>query len=207
MFAALAGVLALPARAGAISYSITVGTSSVNGQYGYIDLQLNQGPLLASGWVAATIANFAGATLNPSDPANSVVPPTQFFGTLPGTMVILGDTSTDYFTGLTFGDKVSLDVTLWGSGVDLAGLAGSSSGTIFQLAFYAADQSTALFSTDSSGISMEVDIDVTGIPTPWSFVSDGSIDTLGSTTAAPEPSTCALFAIAGLAGLVRIGRR
>ena len=119
--ALLLGFLCLSAQADTVTYQVTVNTSGQGGNYGYIDLQLNQGTLPPAQPVTATITNFAGGTLNPVDVNNDSIGAS---GDLATTLTIPADVSTDYFEGLTFGNSISFDITLSGAGVNLAGLAG-----------------------------------------------------------------------------------
>lgn len=197
--ALLLGSLCHPVLADTVSYQVTVDTSSQYGNYGYIDLSLNQGTLSALP-VTASITSFAGGTLNPADANNDAI---GVSGNLPGTLTIPASTSTDYFKGLTFGNFVSFDITLSGTGVNLAGLAGGASGTTFVLQFY--DDSTnpnPLFTSDSSGatglinIAPDGTIGVDALPGP-----EGG-DSLATIVATPEPSTLSFFACAGAAFLL-----
>lgn len=190
-----AGAWATTAHADAVIYSIHVNTSSLAGNYGYIDMELNQGTF-SSPAVSATVADFTtDGTLNPADPSNYASPTVT--GSLPGTLSIVADTSTDYFAGLTFGDYLNLNVTLAGPGVSLAGTAGGTSGTLFQLSFFDSTGSIPLLSGDPSGINVQVSIDQNGIPTP------SSLDPSSTISLVPEPASLSLLALGASALLAR----
>ncbi|MGH9561780.1 MAG: hypothetical protein ACRD3S_10025, partial [Terracidiphilus sp.] len=82
----LLGVVGLPAKADSVTYLATIDTSSQSGNYGYIDLELNAGSLPGSGPVVATVSDFTGAALNPSDPNNDALGTAS--GSLPGPLTL-----------------------------------------------------------------------------------------------------------------------
>jgi len=197
------GSLCLSAQADTVTYQVTVNTLNSYGNYGYIDLELNQGSLGALP-ITASIANFAGGILNPADVSNIGAN-----GNLPGTLTIPADTSTDYFEGLTFGNSISFDVTLSGTGVNLAGLAGGSSGTRFVLGFWDDSGSIPLFTSDPYGTTGLIDIandgtvSVEALPDPSGGPSLATITPLANPpVVTPEPSTLSFFACAGAAILL-----
>jgi len=195
--ALLLGLLCLSAQADTVTYQVTVNTSGQSGNYGYIDLQLNQGTLSAQP-VTASITNFAGGILNPADFNNDSIGAS---GDLATTLTIPADTSTDYFEGLTFGNSIVFDVTLSGAGVDLAGLAGSTSGTTFAFGFY---DSTGnfIFTNDANGSTGQINIAPDGTVNPVVFPDSSGGQPLANIVATPEPGTLSLFACAGLALLL-----
>ena len=203
------GLLCLSAQADTVTYQVTVDTLSQNGNYGYIDLQLNQGTLTSLP-ITASITGFAGGTLNPADGTNFA---TGSYGSLPGTLTIPADISTDYFEGLTFGNSISFDITLSGTGVNLAGLAGGTSGSTFVIGFYDSD-SNPLFTSDPSGATGLIEIANDGTVGVDAFPGPSGGQSLASFTpldnppeVTPEPSTLSLFACAGAAFLLlRRGR-
>ncbi|MGA2153698.1 MAG: NF038129 family PEP-CTERM protein [Bryobacteraceae bacterium] len=187
-FALLLGAVSLPARAGSVTYDVFVDTSSANGEYGYIDLQLDQGTFGTALPVTATIDGFAGdATLNSSDANNDEIGAT---GTLPGTVTIVGALATDYFEGLTFGNSIAFAVTLAGDGVSLGGGLSADSGSTFSLSFYESDAATPLF---ASGPAAEIDVDATGTVSAESLADNVTLQPT------PEPAT--LWLTAGIGGL------
>jgi hypothetical protein len=199
LFSALfLGSLCLSAQADSVNYWVTVDTSSQSGNYGYIDLELNQGTF-ASLPVTASITDFSGGALNPADPNNDAIGAS---GSLPGLLTIVADTSTDYFEGLTFGNSISFDVTLSGAGVSLAGLAGGTSGTTFVFGFYDDSASNPIFTNDPSGATGLIDIANDGTVSADALPGPSGGASLATLTATPEPSTMSLFACAGLAFLL-----
>lgn len=199
------GATSFSALADSITYQIAVDTSSQNMNYGYIDLELNAG-ISGALPVTATVFNFSGAVLNPEDPNNDAIGDVS--GSLPNTLSIVNSTSNDYFEGLTFSDLLTFDVTLLGSGVDLAGDAGGASGTIFQLSFIDSTSSYNLFSSDPSGATAIVEMAPDGsvsadaLPNERGVSSDASVSMV-----TPEPGTLSLFACGGLAmALFALGR-
>jgi hypothetical protein len=171
--ALLLGLLCLSAQADTAIYRVTVNTSSQSGNYGYIDLQLNQSILTS--WPVT--------------------------GDLATTLTIPADISTDYFEGLTFGDSIGFDVTLSGAGVNLAGLAGGTSGTTFVLGFY--DSAfNPLFTNDESGATGLINIANDGTVSADALPDPSGGPSLAALVATPEPGTLSLFACAGLAFLL-----
>jgi hypothetical protein len=186
-FVLLLGAVSLPARASSITYQVIVDTSSANGDYGYIDLQFDEGSDIPVLPVTGTIFGFiSDAALNPSDTNNGAI---NAQGALPGTVTV-GDTFTsDYFEGLTFGNSIMFDVTLDGPGVSLDGGLTAGSGWTFLLAFYESDASTPLF---ASGPAAEIDIDATGTVSASALADNTTLEPV------PEPAPLWLSAGAGL---------
>jgi hypothetical protein len=184
----VAGAVCLSAKANTVPYVVSVDTSSLSGSNGYIDFQLNQGTSTSLP-VTAIISGFTGATLNPSDPLNDAIGAT---GALPGPLTIQAAPSTDYFEALTFGGSVNFNIQLQGSGVDPAGLAGGTSGTIFALSFFDASGSNPLLTTDPNGtvgvINVDADGTVSAAATPGGDGSHG----VATFIKTPEPGTFAL---------------
>ncbi len=196
------GLLCLSAQADTVTYQVTVNTSSQSGNDGYIDLQLNQGSL-GSLPITASITNFAGGVLNPIDGNNDAIGTS---GNLPGTLTIPADISTDYFERLTFGNSISFDITLSGTGVNLAGLAGGSSGTTFVLGFWDDSTIVPLFTSDPYGATGLIDIANDGTVSVEALPDPSGGDSLATIVATPEPSTLSFFACAG-AALLLLRRR
>jgi hypothetical protein len=195
--ALLLGLLCLSAQADTAIYRVTVNTSSQSGNYGYIDLQLNQS-ILTSWPVTASITNFAGGILNSADVNNDSIGAS---GDLATTLTIPADISTDYFEGLTYGDSIGFDITLSGTGVNLAGLAGGTSGTTFVLGFYDS-ASNPLFTSDESGATGLINIADDGTVGVDAFPDASGGQPHAEIVLTPEPGTLSLFACAGLALLL-----
>jgi hypothetical protein len=196
IFVLLLGAVGVSARADTIGYDVIVDTSSVFGDYGYIDLQLLLIPNNIVLPLTATVSGFTGdATLNSSDPSNDEI---NASGSLPDPVTLTDTTSTDYFEGLTFGNSIVFDVTLDGPGVSLDGGLTADSGSTFSLTFYESDGVTPLF---ASGSSAEIDVAPDGTVTAESDA--------GNVQVVPEPSTLPLIAGAGLLAFAfrRMGRK
>jgi len=192
LFAALLLVASsLPAIADTVNYQFTLDTTSQSGNYGYIDLGLNPGPLGGAQPIYGDIYDLSGATLNPSDPLNAA----DTFGTtgsLPDSLSMANSAPNNYLEGLTFGTTLTFDLTLSGSGVSLAGNATSTTDTTFAVTFYDATISNTLFTVDpDTGAAALIDIDTSGTPTAT-----------GDLTVSPEPTSLRYLMCAGLAALL-----
>lgn len=185
IFALLLGAVGVSARADTIGYGVIVDTSSVYGEYGYIELQLSEDFAGSALPVTATITDFTGDfALNPSDTNNDEI---NASGLLPDTVTMTDTTPSDYFEGLTFGNTLVFNLTLGGPGVSLEGDLTASAGSAFFLSFDGSDAGTPLFST---GPAAEIVIDKTGTVTAESDA--------GNVEVVPEASTLWLSAGAGL---------
>ncbi len=165
-------------------FDFSVDTSSVSGQFGYIDLQFNPG-VSTLGAASAVISNFASdATLGLVQPSGDVS------GTLPAVVTINNTTQfNDYFQALTFGTTTSFDL-------NLSGAFGSS----FELSFFGSDGQTPLLTTDQiNGFATTVDFNQGG-----SMVTNSS--SMVTVNAVPVPGAVWLFSTA-IAGLGLFGRR
>ncbi len=215
------------ALADSVSYTVTVNTSSLNGTYGYIELQLQPGTLTPAP-LNANVTGFQGASLNPLD---ATYPPTgNFTGSLDNNDLILlnysGSSSSptfgpaDYVEGINFtSSQITLNLSI--SGVGSATPAGTTSGTQFDLDFFDAS-GNYLLTTDPGAnnpitpvhpdpdyYAGVVDIDYQGNVTAngsGGGANDVTFGAPGNTTATPEPS---LAVLSGLicASLILVGRR
>jgi hypothetical protein len=187
IFVLLLGAVGVSARAGTVTYQVIVDTSSANGDRGYIDLLLNEGPNPPVLDVTGTIFGFTSdAVLDPSS-----TQPIDSSGALPGAVTVGNTFTSDYFEGLTFGSSIMFDITLDGPGVSLdGGLTGANSGSTFWLTFYENDGVTPLF---ASGSSAEIDIDATGTVSASALAENTTLQEV-----VPEPSTLWLSGFAGL---------
>jgi hypothetical protein len=183
--ALLLGGLSLPAFADSVSYQVNIDTSSQDGNYGYIDLELNANSVSGSGPVVATISDFSGATLNPSDSNNDELGTAS--GSLPGPLTLDNSGFNDYFEGLTYGSDITFDVTLSGSGVSLADDAAYTSSSTLAAVFYDAGIANNLFVSDAA----------TGAAAELGVQPDGSVLGTGPVTlavaATPEPGCLPLI--------------
>ena len=195
---------ALPrASAATITYLVTANTSSVLGQSGYLDLQLEPGPS-PTNLATAGVTGFAtdGALNGAATLTGDVT------GQLPGEVSFDNQTVfNDYFQAGTFGTTESFDVTL--SGPTPLG-AGPSA---FNIAFYASDGSTPLLTTSADGNAGQIVINADGTTTPITYsasVGVGSVLTINpvrTTNTAPEPSQLGLLGLALIGAFVIGGGR
>jgi hypothetical protein len=201
--AAVACVILTPATslAATITYEVTADTSSIAGTSGYLDLQLEPGPMPAN-LVTASVSGFTtDGALNGSATLSGDV-----FGQLPGTLTFDNQTTfNDYFQSMTFQNTAMFFVTLNGP----TPIGGGPSA--FNIGFYASDQSTALLTTSPDGIAGQIVINPDGSTTPATFPSsEGQPSvltiTVATVSAVPEPDTFTLAGIA-LALLARFGHR
>jgi hypothetical protein len=182
--------------ADSVTYLATIDTSSQNGNYGYVDLELNASGLSGVGPVVATVFNFSGTTLNPSDTNNDELGTAS--GSLPGPLTLDNSGFNDYFEGMTFGSDITFDVTLSGSGVSLTGGAAYTQGTLFQVLFCDATCTNNLFVSDPTY----------GAAVLLNVVPDGMVSGIGAdpVTPVPEPGSLSLI-LCGCAGLLLAIRR
>jgi len=216
---ALAGLCVWPATADTVSYVVTVNTTSLNGTYGYIEIQMNPGSF-QSAPVDANVVDFQGATTNTSDPNNYVAG--TVIGSLDSGDLLLSNYAppstptvnsqpSDYVEGVNFtSNQISFLLTLSGTGVPPAG---TQSGSQFVVDFLDAGESNYLLTTDPTASNAPappnydpdwyagvVDVDpVTGAVTPNG--SGGGVNAV-TFSAVPEPSfalpvlaACALIAV------------
>lgn len=182
----------LSAIASSVTYQYAVDTTVQSGNYGYVDFQLNTSPLATSAQpILADVFAFSGATLNPSDGNNDELG--SVTGSLPDSVSFAADPGfNDYFEGLTFGTRVTFDVTLSGTGVSLAGDATNTGDTTFSVLFYDSTISNNLFVVDpTTGAAGEIDIQ-----------PDGTLVTTGGLTAVPEPASLTYLLCACLVALL-----
>jgi hypothetical protein len=192
--AVLLACAVVPAHADTVTYTVTVNTSSQTGNGGYIDLELNAGPLGAQD-ITATVDGFTGASLGSSDAVGTM-------GSLPGPLSFDNQIGNDYFQALTFGDQLSFLVTLSGDGVSTSGASTSDSGTIFQVSFADASGNNPLFDNDPNGLTAEIDVAADG--TLSSAADPNASVTVAAT---PEPASLSLVGMAGILLFVAQRRR
>jgi hypothetical protein len=193
------------AAADAITYHISVNTSSIGTVNGYLDFQFNPGGLDTQ-LAGAQVLNFAtdGFLLNSPAPA----PTGDVTGDLPGTLAFDNQSAfNDYFQHFTFGNSVAFDLLL--NGPALTSPNGtSSSGTTFGFAVYADDAMTPLLTSDPSGQVLTVDVNLDGTTTPRLLgLDDSGAPYANATTPVPEPASMVLLASGALGVLARRKRK
>jgi hypothetical protein len=185
------------ASAGRIVFSVSVDTSAIVGQQGFLDLQFNPGGAGALP-TTATVTNFTtDATLLASLNGTTAGTDGDATGTLPGTLTINNTfILNDVFQPVTYGSVVDFTVTLSGQGVDQPNPA--LPGSAFALTLYASDFATPLLTTDPSGSVATINLNPNGSTTALTFPATPGGSAAATVTPAtpppsvPEPSTLSL---------------
>ncbi len=150
-------LLSLSPALAATSYLVTLNTTLISGQNGFVDLQLN--PLGAgSQAVTATITGFTTNGMLTGVPGGSG----PVTGALPGTVTMPSapTPSLDYFHGITFGTSISFVVTLSGPALDTP--TGMAPGTTFLVSLYDAANTNPLLSGVANGGIVAIDVTSAG---------------------------------------------
>lgn len=181
-------------------FTVTVNTSSVNGQNGYLDFQFNPGfPQPPAG--TATISDFvsSGGTLGVEQLFGNVS------GTLQTTVVMVNDPTTltnEFLTPFTFGTSLRFVITF--SGAMIATPDPTSGTSTFAFAMFDAnDPANPLLVTsplppdNPGGFALLLDVQNDGTVAASNFMTSGAL-TPGAPGAVPEPGTLVLVG-AGLA--------
>ena len=197
----MAAGLPIAAFGDSTAYQVTVDTSAVNGQTGYIDLQFNPasgGSSSQDAWIQ--IQNLSGATVNfdSSDPNQGAVGG-GVSGSLPGMLMIenLGSTE-EYTAGITFGSTMTFNLVFGGPTVDTPDPADFASGSLFTLDFINAGFTDYVLDSDPSGatpIQIALNNDGTTTPNPTGTNPNASFGPVLT----PEPATLLLLS-GGLLG-------
>lgn len=183
-------------RAGPITYHVSVDTSSINGQSGFLDLQFNPGGNTAK-LATATVTNFTPAgNLQPLDPNNVQGDVT---GSLPGPLALTNDTFNDYFQGFTFGTSIAFDLTLSGPALDSPG---GNFGSSFALSLYDSTGTLPLLTNAVNGSVLTTNLNANGtttaIPSPNAGGGPPVAAATPATSAVPEPSSLLLLSMGSL---------
>src|SRR6266478_3730883 len=107
-----------------ISYQVTIDTSSISGNAGFLDFEFNPGGSSQSAF--AMVSNFSpsGSLSNSPSIVGNVT------GTLPPAITITNSTFfNDYFAGFTYGASLSFALTLGGPAIDAPNGTASSGST------------------------------------------------------------------------------
>ena len=171
-------------------FSVSVNTSSLSGQSGYLDFQFNPGDSSAQ---AATASVTLFQTVNGilAQPASLTG---DAAGSLPGTLTLNnGTVYNDAFQGFTFGNSFGFNLTLSGPAIDTPG---GTTGSAFAVSLYAADGFTPLLTTDPNGSVATIDLNPNGTASIYTFAQSPTdntpVATVTELTAVPEPSTLTL---------------
>jgi hypothetical protein len=229
-------MLAGPAFADILTYTIVMNTASVSGTTGYVDVQLDPGTLGALG-VTAEISGFTGGTLSANTTTTGTTTGTNLYyidgdvSTSPASApILLSATNELYLTNddpnneitqaLKFAASSTFTLTLSGPGVSVAGYAAGTSGTTFVLDFLNDAQTAYLLSNDPTGITTSawatsvISIDNTGVvtsvdnPGPGGGPSDETTTLTGTViNVTPEPSSMLMLVSAALLILANNKRR
>ncbi|HTV10195.1 MAG TPA: NF038129 family PEP-CTERM protein [Candidatus Aquilonibacter sp.] len=208
-----AGMLVAHPRAASaetIQFDLTVDTSSLQSQYGYVDFQFNPSSFTTQSGTAQIVSFTTDGVLNSSDPNNGTSD--AALGTLPGTVTLQNSqpSPNEYWEGITFGEIITLDLQLSGPAI---GTPDGNGGGTFVLDFY--DDNGYLFTADSQNDVPVFTLDVNGdgstsATTYASNMTGGApvVTFSGPTLAAatPEPASFALVGT-GLLGAIGILRR
>ncbi|HTP67210.1 MAG TPA: NF038129 family PEP-CTERM protein [Geobacteraceae bacterium] len=180
-----------------LSYEVTVDTSSLNGQSGYLYLQYNPFNGASS---TATIANFATDGILGAQDTADVVNGSAVSGMLAGPVTFNNTNGVnDYLHAITFGN--SLSFLAYFSNLASGGQQGGAS--TFSLGVFGVDTVTPLLNTNGGNYA--------GTVAMINLFNDGttnalSLDSTTTATATPIPAAAWLLG-SGLIGLAGIRRR
>ena len=191
-----AALLPLTAAADTISLNsntiqVTVDTSSIARQIGYIDLQFEPTAVYIAASATAQLQS-TNATLGAASLTGDVS------GLWPGTLQFFNDSIlNDYFQALTFGTNLTFQVNLGGldttSGPDAA----------FNISFFASDGSTPLLTTSPDGLAVQLAPAFPGV----TGTTYGPGITLTPIAPTPEPAQLGLIGLAVIGGSLRFRKR
>ena len=174
-----------------ISYQVTINTSSISGNAGFLDFEFNPGGSSQNAF--AMVSNFSpsGSLSNSPSIVGNVT------GTLPPAITITNSTAfNDFFVGFTYGSSLSFLLTLGGPAVD-APNGTATSGSTFGFGMFASDGSTPELTSNPDGFGFLVDVNLNGSTTVSDFItSQNSIQLV-----VPEPGSIALTLL-GLGGIL-----
>ncbi len=162
--------LAAGSATAAVTYQVTIDTSSVSGTAGNLDFQFNPGNA-SSQAATVTLSNFnggGGVVTGPPQVSGNVT------GTLPGNLVFANNPSAlnEYFQPFTYGSQISFTVTLMGPAIDSPdGLA--TAGSTFGVGLYdnsfLIPQPILTNQGAGSGFAGQIDINLNGSTTATAF--------------------------------------
>jgi len=203
------------AQAGSITYLVTVDTTLLDTQYGYLDFQFNPGGGSALP-ATATVTNFlTDGILNPSDLNNSTSG--DVTNSLPGTPanpltidngVNNNSGFNDYFEGFTYGTSIGFDLTLSGAAVNNSGTSPLAlDGSSFAFSLYDSTGTIPQLTTDPNGSVLTINVNVNGTTSVETFPQSSSDNTPVASapplqSSVPAPPSIVLFILGIPAGLV-----
>jgi hypothetical protein len=183
------------AQAGRV-FVVSLDTSSISGQPGFIDFQFNAAGADVEA-ATAVISLYSGGTLGTAFPLGDVS------GDL-STSVTINNTVgfNDLFQAITFGSQIFFQVAISGPVFDSFNPIGTS-GSTFAFSLYADDETTPLLTSDPNGYAAAIDIGPLGAVALHNLADSG----LGSLAEVPEPATVWLTMTALGIALIGVRRR
>jgi hypothetical protein len=179
------------ASAGAITYDVTVNTSSISGTAGSLDLNFGPGP--SSQAASLQILNFASdGTLAGNCPCGIG----DVSGQLPATLTFDNGTGfNDYFDQFMFGGTISFNVSLFGPALSAPdGVSTSGSAFTFSMFFDPGGTFPVLTSDTADGFAFEIAVNLDGTTTVTNFTEGAAI--VNAETSTPEPGSFVLLGTA-----------
>jgi hypothetical protein len=181
-------------------WQVSLDTSSLNGQTGFLDLQFNPGGLDA---LAGTIA--FDHVVTDGSLASVATLTGSASGALPGPPAATIDNSTQYndlFQGITFGNQVSFHTTLSGAALNPV-QPFPASGSTFAVSLYDTTGTMPLLTTSTDGSMAHIDIKPDGTTSTTLFAdSNGMFDASVALLPSSVPETTTLVSLfIGMGGI------
>ncbi len=193
LFGALLSCFAGLASADAITYDVTVDTSSLDGTTGSLDFNFNPGSLVTQA-ASLQILDFASDGSLAGSPALTG----HVSGALAGTLTFDNGTAfNDYFEGFTYGTMLSFDVSLYGPALSSPDGV-STSGSTFAFSMFSAGTIPALTTDTTDGFAFTVDVNLDGSTTVTDYSAETGV--VPQTSTVPEPNNIVLILAAIVCG-------
>jgi len=170
----------------ALTYQITVDTSSLYGTTGFLDLQLNPGNLNAPAAQALINGFSTDGTLGAVSLGNSWG---NYSGTLPGAVTLVNSALTDYDQAITYGNTLTFNVTFSGAFLT-ASCSGSCIDSAFILSLFDGNYASLLSNDQLNGSLVTFQLPPGGGETYTNFGSPASV---AGVAAVPLPPAFYLF--------------